>query len=64
MEIIRTEEWGNKIVRVGKCCGKELYLDGFTNTCDSAGRIIIGPAKGYPRGINGVRKPGNTRPIF
>jgi len=37
MEIVRTEEWNNRIVRIGKCCGRELYLDGFTNTCDLCG---------------------------
>ena len=37
MEIIRTEEWGTRLVRVGKCCGQELYLDGFTNTCEFCG---------------------------
>ena len=37
MEIVRTEEWNNRIVRIGKCCEKELYLDGFTNTCEFCG---------------------------
>ncbi len=33
MTIIRTENWGNRSVRIGKCeCGGEVDLANFTNT--------------------------------